>query len=562
MAHDQKAEQILSRVFGRAEIKVGDRQFLHTAAKRKQGAELQGALEFRRAEQQGQFGTPQLASTNPQASAGTTNLAGAADQVISGSKAVRQGFSDLEQEKQKVKQAQSQLITEQEQFRVRQSLLQDPEFQDFIKFKADLAAGVQTQETGTEIIPGITDPLTSAQIATEERGELARRTSLAGDVISTREKFIGQQVEGIAGLKQQDLDIAQQNFDNARSVFQDALSFSESERADQAQNIDLFGLTANQRANLSVDLINQGFDSADVNEVLDRFSGSLTTGASGMRTDRHNNPAAFTTDIAKQAGLVLGVDYEIGDPFPKNPNLNTARLLGDPVETTIRVIDKIGFKTQGGANRWVYTDSIQGANNREWSGLSQDQKKEVIAQMYQREGGNGSLITGAEVEGAPGDPIEARRQANLAAKEKQKPPTDSQTKAATFLSRAANSDKIITENEKTLKNISAFSLSAQLKLPNFLKSDLIQSEEQARRDFTNAVLRRESGAVINEQEFENADQQYFVQPGDNESTIIQKQRNRALVLQGFQQETGSAFIPPDTSGEDIESVKSKFNVSY
>lgn len=53
-----------------------------------------------------------------------------------------------------------------------------------------------------------------------------------------------------------------------------------------------------------------------------------------------------------------------------------------------------------------------------------------------------------------------------------------------------------------------------------------QQVEQAQRDFVNAVLRRESGAVISEGEFTNAAQQYFPQPGDAPAVIEQKRRNR------------------------------------
>ena len=117
-------------------------------------------------------------------------------------------------------------------------------------------------------------------------------------------------------------------------------------------------------------------------------------GAEGAtaRTDRHNNPAAFTTDVAKQAGLIEGVDYVKGDAFPDNPNLFTARLIGDGVQKTIDVIDKIGFTTQAGGNRWTYTDSIPGANNNEWANLSNEQKVAVVGQMYDQEGHGGSNI--------------------------------------------------------------------------------------------------------------------------------------------------------------------------
>lgn len=103
-----------------------------------------------------------------------------------------------------------------------------------------------------------------------------------------------------------------------------------------------------------------------------------------MRTDRHNNPAAFTTDIAKQAGLVEGVDYSVGDAFGGG-KFHTARLLGDPVDTTIRVIDNIGFKTKSGANRWTYTDKL-GLNNASWSKMDKNQKTAAIYKMYQNEG--------------------------------------------------------------------------------------------------------------------------------------------------------------------------------
>lgn len=102
------------------------------------------------------------------------------------------------------------------------------------------------------------------------------------------------------------------------------------------------------------------------------------------RTDRHNNPCALTTDIAKQAGLRLNVDYEIGEPFTESgTKCNTARLNGDPVEKTIKIIDAIGFYTKKGQQRWIYI----GIPKFVWDSLDFQTKKEVIAFMYQHEGG-------------------------------------------------------------------------------------------------------------------------------------------------------------------------------
>ncbi|HET6453915.1 MAG TPA: hypothetical protein VFI02_05875 [Armatimonadota bacterium] len=100
------------------------------------------------------------------------------------------------------------------------------------------------------------------------------------------------------------------------------------------------------------------------------------------RTDRHRNPVAFTTAIAQQAGLVRDVDYSIGDAFADG-KFYTARLLGEPVTLTIRVIDAIGFYTQQGRQRWDYIGIPQWL----WASSIDDQKRRVIGFMYQHEGG-------------------------------------------------------------------------------------------------------------------------------------------------------------------------------
>ena len=102
------------------------------------------------------------------------------------------------------------------------------------------------------------------------------------------------------------------------------------------------------------------------------------------RTDRHNNPTAFTTDVAKLARLELGLDYAKGDPFKVGEKTYyTAQLLGDPLELTIRVINKIGFLTKAGGRRWSYLEMKQ----QLWSNLSREAQIWIIGHMYQHEGG-------------------------------------------------------------------------------------------------------------------------------------------------------------------------------
>lgn len=102
-----------------------------------------------------------------------------------------------------------------------------------------------------------------------------------------------------------------------------------------------------------------------------------------MRTDEHNNPTAFTTDLAKQAGLVENLEYTRGKVFPDNPKMFTAKLLLSPIELTIRLIDNVGFYTKGNAQRWTYI----GIPKFIWDALARDQKVRVIGFMYGHEGG-------------------------------------------------------------------------------------------------------------------------------------------------------------------------------
>jgi len=105
------------------------------------------------------------------------------------------------------------------------------------------------------------------------------------------------------------------------------------------------------------------------------------------RADENNNPSAFTTAVAQEAGLRPGFDYVDGTPFPAPSDLVTAKLLHDTVKTTERVIQNIGFYTATGEQRWAYI----GMPKFIWDSLSLNQKRDVIGWMYQREGGTAMI---------------------------------------------------------------------------------------------------------------------------------------------------------------------------
>lgn len=105
---------------------------------------------------------------------------------------------------------------------------------------------------------------------------------------------------------------------------------------------------------------------------------------STSRTDRHNNPTAFTTDVAVNARLVLNQDYMFGEPFKIGGNLyHTAKLIGDPIEITIRVIDRISYFTKIGTPRWTYI----ALPKYDWAARTFEQKRDTIGYHYRHEGG-------------------------------------------------------------------------------------------------------------------------------------------------------------------------------
>lgn len=129
--------------------------------------------------------------------------------------------------------------------------------------------------------------------------------------------------------------------------------------------------------------------------------------------------------------------------------------------------------------------------------------------------------------------------------------TEGQAKANLFGSRMLESDRIISELEGKYSPLAVKTKVAAGELPiigglagwagNAMLSDEAQMAEQAQRDFINAVLRRESGAVISEGEFKNAAEQYFPQQGDSKAKIDQKRRNRQLAIQGMAAEIPGGF---------------------
>jgi hypothetical protein len=77
--------------------------------------------------------------------------------------------------------------------------------------------------------------------------------------------------------------------------------------------------------------------------------------------------------------------------------------------------------------------------------------------------------------------------------------------------------------------------------PTWMQSREGQQYNQARQQFTEAYLRRDSGAAIGKDEYANAAATYFPQFGDSADTVARKRQARSQILQSIQsQGTGRA----------------------
>lgn len=135
---------------------------------------------------------------------------------------------------------------------------------------------------------------------------------------------------------------------------------------------------------------------------------------------------------------------------------------------------------------------------------------------------------------------------------KETPLTESQANANIYARRAMEAHRVLTDlgidysptklaMQRGAANTPLVGGLVEAAGNTFMMSPNDQKAEQAQRDFINAVLRKESGAVIAASEFDSARRQYFPQPGDSPQVRAQKTRNREIALQGLAIAAGPAM---------------------
>lgn len=130
-----------------------------------------------------------------------------------------------------------------------------------------------------------------------------------------------------------------------------------------------------------------------------------------------------------------------------------------------------------------------------------------------------------------------------------KPATAAQQKAAGYYDRAKSANDVLTSLDDYVSSL-GIAGQAMLNAPAWLQSSDGQAYAQARKQFTEAYLRRDSGAAIAGSEYANADKMYFVQPGDTPETIAQKAAARKTIMDSIAREAGGLVDSGSSDNND------------
>lgn len=123
-----------------------------------------------------------------------------------------------------------------------------------------------------------------------------------------------------------------------------------------------------------------------------------------------------------------------------------------------------------------------------------------------------------------------------------KAPTNEQALAAGYYGRMMRADQILDEfSDKGLYGRGANAVLGNTPLiGNFLRNKDNQQIKQAQEDWVRAKLRKESGAVISEEEMAREIRTYFPQPGDSDAVVAQKAAARETARDAMKLTAGAA----------------------
>ena len=138
-----------------------------------------------------------------------------------------------------------------------------------------------------------------------------------------------------------------------------------------------------------------------------------------------------------------------------------------------------------------------------------------------------------------------------------KPPTEGERNAAGYFSRmdaAGRELDALTRSGYDPGNMRDHYTAGQGPLLNWVASEEGQRYRQQQEDWVRAKLRKESGAVIGDDEMEREIRTYFPQPGDKPEVLKAKAGSRSIAEAAMRKAGGRAIDPVPQAGNDDDLV--------
>lgn len=131
--------------------------------------------------------------------------------------------------------------------------------------------------------------------------------------------------------------------------------------------------------------------------------------------------------------------------------------------------------------------------------------------------------------------------------------TEVQANSESFANRMEGAEKNFKGLETQASGMSGVAQTVAGKVPvvgAFGQSKDFQKMEQAKSQFITALLRRESGAAINKDEFTRYDKEFFPQPGNPPEVIKQKAEARRVAIEAMKKGAGPGYKSPTEAPAD------------
>jgi hypothetical protein len=120
-------------------------------------------------------------------------------------------------------------------------------------------------------------------------------------------------------------------------------------------------------------------------------------------------------------------------------------------------------------------------------------------------------------------------------------PTEGQMGASGFATRMEAAEDIFSKIPAA--QVPRFGMSGQSSIMSYFRSPEGQMAKQAADDWIRSKLRKESGAVIGEEEMEAEYKTYFPMPGDSAQVVAQKAQARQRATDAMKRNAGPAYVP-------------------